>query len=163
MKYKRVHWLSLINTWNTTCMTGKQRWPRHIVEWRQHITLIYVYYILQFDWITHVCSPSDISWIHVNRYLVQCDFYTDLCLSSRFSFSINHCVVCTSSVYGWWLSLWYRHTLLVSLQEWLLCLFAITVLWVSACSINLLFRTPNQLKTMHCALYDESILYVNFT
>jgi len=32
MKYKRVHSLNLINTWNTTSPIGKQRYPSHIVE-----------------------------------------------------------------------------------------------------------------------------------
>jgi hypothetical protein len=41
-------------------------------------------------------------------------------------FSFGHCVVCSSSIYGFWLPLWYLQTLLVLLSFFfrsLCCLF----------------------------------------
>jgi len=38
-------------------------------------------------------------------------FCVDRCFSLC-PFSLRHCVVCSSSIYGFWLSLWYIQTLL---------------------------------------------------
>jgi len=45
-----------------------------------------------------------VSGVHVTRSLVLCVCFVDRC----FSF----CVVCSSSIYGFWLPLWYPQTLL---------------------------------------------------
>ena len=56
-------------------------------------------------------SPPILSGFRDTRSLVFCVWYEDRCLSfSRFSF--GHCVVCFSSIYGFWLLLWYLQTLL---------------------------------------------------
>jgi hypothetical protein len=39
--------------------------------------------------------------------------FVDRCLSSC-AFSFGHCVVCSSSIYGFWLPLWYLQALLIS-------------------------------------------------
>ena len=49
------------------------------------------------------------SGVHVARSLVLCVCFVDRCLSFC-SFSFGHCVVC-SSIYGFWLPLWYLQTL----------------------------------------------------
>ena len=58
-------------------------------------------------------------WVHpqflVGLMLLDLYFYVkcfvDCCLSFC-SFSFGHCVVCPSSIYGFWLTLWYLQTLL---------------------------------------------------
>jgi hypothetical protein len=44
--------------------------------------------------------------------LVLCVCFVDRCLSFCF-FTFVHCVVCPSSIYGFWLPLWYLQTLLI--------------------------------------------------
>jgi hypothetical protein len=67
----------------------------------------------------HMSSPSVFSGIHVTRSLVLCVCFVDRCLSFC-TFSFGHCVVCSSSIYGFWLPLWYLQTLLtVVSQQWL--------------------------------------------
>jgi len=51
------------------------------------------------------------SGIRVTRSLVLCVCFVDYCLSFC-TFSFCHCVVCPSSVCGFWLPLWYLQTLL---------------------------------------------------
>jgi hypothetical protein len=47
----------------------------------------------------------------VTRSLVLCVCFVDRCLSFC-TFPFGHCVVCSSSIYGFWLPLWYLQTLL---------------------------------------------------
>jgi hypothetical protein len=44
--------------------------------------------------------------------IVLCVYFVDRCLSFC-TFSLGHCVVCSSSIYGFWLHLWYLQTLLI--------------------------------------------------
>ena len=48
-----------------------------------------------------------LSEVRVTRSLVLC-----VCFVNR-SLSFGHCVVCSSSIYGFWLPLWYLQTLLM--------------------------------------------------
>jgi hypothetical protein len=52
------------------------------------------------------------SGVHVTRSLVLYVYFVDRCLSFC-TFSFGHCVVCSSSIYGFWLPLWYLRPLLV--------------------------------------------------
>jgi len=63
----------------------------------------------------HMSSPPVFSGIRVSRSLVLCVCFVDRCLSF-WTFSFGHCVVCSSSIYRFWLALWYLQTLL-SLQN----------------------------------------------
>ena len=51
------------------------------------------------------------SGVPVPRSLDLCVCFVDRCLSFR-PFCFGHCVVCSSSIYGFWLPLWYLQTLL---------------------------------------------------
>jgi hypothetical protein len=51
------------------------------------------------------------SGVRVTRSLVLYVCFVDRCLSFC-TFSIDHCVVCSSSMYGFLLPLWYLQTLL---------------------------------------------------
>jgi hypothetical protein len=55
--------------------------------------------------------PQVFSGVRVTRSLVLYVCFVDRCLPLC-TFSIGHCVVCSSSIYGFWLPLWYLQTLL---------------------------------------------------
>jgi hypothetical protein len=59
----------------------------------------------------NLSSPPVICGIRVTRSLVLCVCFVDRCLSFC-AFSFGHCVVCSSSIYSFWLLLWYLQTLL---------------------------------------------------
>jgi hypothetical protein len=50
----------------------------------------------------HLSSPPIFSWIRVTRSLVLCACFVDRCLSFC---SFDHCVVCSSTIYRFWLRL----------------------------------------------------------
>ena len=56
-------------------------------------------------------SPPVFSGVRVTRSLVLCVCFVNRCLSFC-TFSFSHCVVCSSSIYGLCLPLWYLQTLL---------------------------------------------------
>jgi hypothetical protein len=55
----------------------------------------------------HLSSTPVCSWVHVTRSLVLYVCFVDRCLSIC-TFSFGHCVVCSSSIFGFGLPLWYR-------------------------------------------------------
>jgi hypothetical protein len=57
-------------------------------------------------------SSPVFSGIRVTRSLVLYVCFADNCLSF-YTFSFGHCVICSSSIYGLWLPLWYLKTLLI--------------------------------------------------
>jgi hypothetical protein len=59
-------------------------------------------------------SPPIFSGVRVTRSLVLYVCFVDRCVSFC-TFSFGHCVVCSSSIYGFWLPLWYLQTLLLVL------------------------------------------------
>jgi len=66
-----------------------------------------------FIMVCQVSSPPVFSGVRVTRCLVLYVCFVDRCLSIC-PFSFGHCVVCLSSIYGFWLPLWYLQTLLQS-------------------------------------------------
>jgi hypothetical protein len=58
-----------------------------------------------------ICIYSQTCGVRVTRSLVLCLCFVDRCLSFC-PFSFGHCVVCFSSIYGFWLPLWYLQTLI---------------------------------------------------
>jgi hypothetical protein len=63
----------------------------------------------------HLSSPPVFSWVRVTRSLVLCVCFVDRCLSFC-TFRVGHCVVC-SSIYRFWLSLWYLQTILTYISS----------------------------------------------
>jgi hypothetical protein len=63
----------------------------------------------------HLSTPTVFGGVRVARSLVLCVCFVDRCLSFR-TFSFGNCVVCSSSIYGFWLPLWYLQTLLSSIS-----------------------------------------------
>jgi Ca2+/Na+ antiporter len=62
----------------------------------------------------HLSSPPVISGVRVTRSLVLYVRFVDRCLYC-YTFSFGHCVFCSSSIYIFWLPLWYLQTLLTRL------------------------------------------------
>ena len=58
----------------------------------------------------HLSLPLVLSGVRVTRSLVLYVCFVDRCLSFC-TFSFGHCVVCSSSIYGFCLPLWYLQTL----------------------------------------------------
>ena len=61
----------------------------------------------------YLSSPPVFNGVRVTRSLVVYVCFIDRCLSFC-TFSFGHCGVCSSSIYGFWLPLWYLQTLLVN-------------------------------------------------
>ena len=85
----------------------------------------------------YLSSPPVFSGFCVTRSLVFCVCFVVRCLLFC-PFSFAHCVVCSSSIYRFWLPLWYLQSLLTVLmcshlylytylQFWLFC--KLTVIW----------------------------------
>ena len=58
-------------------------------------------------------SPPVFSEVRITRSLVLYVCFVDRCLSFS-PFYFGHCVVCSSSIYGFWLPLWYLQILLIT-------------------------------------------------
>jgi hypothetical protein len=52
------------------------------------------------------------SWVRVTRSLVLRVCFAERCLGFFCTFSFGHCFVCSSSIYVFWLPLWYCQALL---------------------------------------------------
>jgi hypothetical protein len=63
----------------------------------------------------HLSSSPVFSGVRVTRSLVLCVCFVDRCLSFC-SLSFGHCIVCSSSIYRFWLPLWYLQTLLIEYE-----------------------------------------------
>jgi hypothetical protein len=74
---------------------------------------------------TSLCMLS-YSGVPVTRSLVLYSCFVDRCLSFC-TFSFGHCVVCSSSIYGLWLPLWYLQTLIDQYAELNICACYLTV------------------------------------
>ena len=64
----------------------------------------------------HLSSSPDFSRVRINRSLVVYVCFVDRCLFFC-TFSFGHCVVCSSSIFGFWLHLWYLQTRLIEQNE----------------------------------------------
>jgi hypothetical protein len=65
------------------------------------------------------------------RSLVLYICFVDRCLSF-WLFLFGHCVVCSSSMYGFWLPLWYLQTLMFCRLWFVLFILLLYVLWLTA-------------------------------
>ena len=96
-------------------------WPKTRPELTIYLPRVRFYILQQHDGATSGAGttyPSGapeftpvFSGVRVTRFLILCVWFVDRCLSFC-TFSSGHCVVCSSSIYGFWLPLWYYQTLL---------------------------------------------------
>ena len=89
----------------------------------------------------HLSSPLGFSGARVTRSLVLYVCFVDRCLSFC-AFSFGHCVVSSSSIYGFWLLLWYFQTLLIMIylqihgQHWSATHYWTTCIWFQKLQIS---------------------------
>ena len=83
----------------------------------------------------HLRSPLVFSGVRVTRSLVLYVCFVGRCLSFC-TFSFGHCGVC-SSIYGFWLPLWYLQT---HLKVHILIYTTVDALYVTACFICILLQ-----------------------
>jgi hypothetical protein len=86
------------------------------------------------------CSFCWYWWNCYSRSLVLCVYFVDRCLSVC-TVSFGHCVVCSSSIYGFWLPLWYLQTLLdhFRLSFLLICFIIIIIIILFVYDYSLLY------------------------
>ena len=105
-----------------TILTTKRSRPRHIQYMHiiTHSTTLYKdncepsSYLLCSLW-TAMCQHWSRNWLYFRGTLVQLRFLGGggscfifcVVFCSVWPFSFSHCVVCRSSIYGFWLPLWY--------------------------------------------------------
>ena len=94
----------------------------------------------------HLSSPPVFSGIRVTRYLVLYVCFVDRCLSFC-TFSFGHCVVCSSSIVGFWLLPWYLQTLLLTVWYFVFILLNCLIHWT---------ETVQMLNWMLCFLFKNS-------
>ena len=114
-------------TWLTVIEYLYHKWPRICSTCRMHFPVLSTFItgfgtkllrrvpLVEQELLTppeHPSSPPVFSGVRVTRSLVLYACFVDRCLSFC-TFSFSHCVVCSSSIYGFWLPLWYLQTLLV--------------------------------------------------
>jgi hypothetical protein len=85
----------------------------------------------------HLTSPPVFRGVRVTLCFV------DRCLSFC-TFSFGHCVVCSSSIYGFWLPLWYLQTLLTLIKYW-------------TCSLDLIFTKRINNSSILIIIFHETI------
>ena len=86
----------------------------------------------------HLSSPPLFSGVRVTWPLVFCVCFVDRCLSYC-TFSFGHCFVCSSSIYRFWLPLWYLQTLLANHLSEKICLSELSYwcsIWKFRCPAN---------------------------
>ena len=118
--YSRHPWLTVLeylcHKWPLICSTCRNHFP---------VLSSFMTYFRVCNWINttgttsgagtaylpeHLSSPPVFSGVRVSWSLVLCVSFVEHCFSFS-TFSFGHCFLC-SSIYGFWLPLWYLQTLL---------------------------------------------------
>jgi hypothetical protein len=88
-----------------TCLTT----PLFIFKCQNHprIARVSIYPLVSVTLLEHLSSPPVFSEVRFTRSLVLYACFVYSC-----PFVLFHCVVCSSSIYGFWLPLWYLQTFL---------------------------------------------------
>ena len=80
----------------------------------------------------HLSSPPVFSGVHVTRSLVLYVCFVDRCLSFC-AFSFGHCVVCSFSIYRFWLPLWYLLVIVLSVLRYTDSDYLFGIFWPLCC------------------------------
>ena len=83
--------------------------PLFIFKCQNHprIERVSIYPLVSLTILEHLSSPPAFCEVRFTRSLVLCAWFVYIC-----PFVLFHCVVCSSSIYGFWLPLWYHQALL---------------------------------------------------
>jgi hypothetical protein len=119
-------------TWLTATEYLRHKWPRICSTCRKHFFRSFPRTCFIAGFVTrltrrvplvkqelltlpeHLRSPPIFNGVRVTRYLASYVCCVDHCLSFC-TFSFGHCVFCSSSIYWFWLPLWYLKTLLIKI------------------------------------------------
>jgi hypothetical protein len=101
----------------------------------------------------HMSSSPVLSGVRVTRSLILCVYFVDRCLSFC-TLSFGHCVDCSSSIYGFWLPLWYLQTLFPIIY---LCLGRLVFFIFIAHHVDLREKKQNS-RTYHINFYTRFLL-----
>ena len=117
----------------------------------------------------HLSSPPVFSRVRVTRSLVLYVCFVDRCLSFC-TFFFDHCVVCSSSIYGFWLPLWYlqtpleHHTILPDMRQDEKMISALYLMGNYLISKNRMWGSKtNSRLTMLLVIFGVIILSTNIT
>ena len=104
--------MSLLLAWilHISAYTIKLSGPFLIHDWTRRVPLVVQEFRILPE---HLSSPLVFSGVRVTRSLVLCVLVSDRCLSLCL-FSFGHCIVCPSSIYAFWLPLWYLLAIVLS-------------------------------------------------
>jgi hypothetical protein len=118
-----VPWLTakvyLCHKWPRICSICRKHFPvlssfmtyrRFVTRIKRRVPLVEQELLTLSD---HTNSPRFLVGFVILVLLVLCVCFVDRCLYFC-AFSFVHCVVCSSSIYRFWLFLWYLQTLLTS-------------------------------------------------
>jgi hypothetical protein len=103
--------------------------------------------------IFHNVQQVMVTTVTLSKWWLQLSQDWDRCLSFCI-FSFGHCVVCSSSIYGFWLSLWYLQTLLSFICMFCRSLFVLLYFffWPLCClfffNIRILITSLRYLQTL---------------
>ena len=121
-------WWKNYITWLTVMEYLCHKWPRICCTCRTHFPVLSSFmtchtgFVDSLTWWVplveqelltlpeHVSSSPVFSGVRVTLSLVICVCFVDRCLSFC-TFSFGRCIVCPSSIYRFWLPLWYPQTL----------------------------------------------------
>jgi hypothetical protein len=83
--------------------------PLFIFKCQNHprIERVSIYPLVSLTILEHLSSPPVFCEVRFTRSLVLCALFVYIC-----PFVLFHCVVCSSSIYGFWLPLWYLQALI---------------------------------------------------
>ena len=95
----------------------------------------------------HLSSPPVFSGVSVTRSLVLYVCFVDSCLSFC-TFSFDHCIVCSSSIYEFWLLLWYLQTFLALITCFSIGWFSWSFVFVNFCCSFVLYYHRGNLRTI---------------
>ena len=104
----------------------------------------------------HLSSLLVFSGVRVTRSLVLYVCFVDRCLSFC-TFYFGHCVVCSSSIYGFWLPFWYFQTLLI-LKNWTFIITAASCSHLNPCYPGICQGHSNISETTTVSsVYDDDV------
>ena len=104
-----MEWIKIISLKSLIYMTHSSS---HFIARTTDILLWFVVFVNRTCILLEpLISTPSFSGVSVTRPLVVCVCFVDRCLSFC-TFYFGHCVVCYSSIYGFWLSVWYLQILL---------------------------------------------------
>ena len=119
----------MCHKWSRICFTCRNHFPVLTSFMTYQRVCISIYTTGATSWARTACpsGASVLVGVRVTRSLVLCVCFVDRCLFFC-PFSFDHCVVCSSSIYWFWLPLWYLQTRITTCN--MNVFFSLICLWL---------------------------------